>query len=230
MTEPWTLERELIGATGASDLGSALARLGLIPRAGSPYELKVIRDWYPSGSETYVLEANITVKDVKQGIVLKACVAMGDLTGVDGILSSWLFKRQILARSGVSVPYLYCRYKGSVLEERIPLLLRDAFSNSDQSVAERLSHELGRTIAATAASGFARLGLSDLRSRGSDVVVVDFGTDLGQPQEPPSRSLSVALMNEATASVSAWLGAKRSEALLPVFRSALQGTLLERLK
>jgi hypothetical protein len=65
----------------------------------------------------------------------------------------------------------------TLIEEFIPYNLAEAVARQESRLA--LLPEVARTAATLAKAGFAPLGAHDWRSRGADVVLVDFGQDLG---------------------------------------------------
>ena len=188
----WTLESELCGAARASSVSEALAALGLLSNRNEQYELVTDGTWTRGGAETYLYSFAVTSDSGAYAVVLKACVAIGSLDGVERILSDWLHRRQALARFGIATPYLYFRHNGSIAEERIEMTVKEAIGRRDRSGQMEIIRQVGRLAAVLGWLGFPVLSLHDLRSRGDDVVLIEFGEDLG-PQGMVSRDSTSAL-------------------------------------
>ena len=181
--QDWTLEKELIGLSGATSLPDALVSLNLISDVHSDFELSTVADWARSGSETYLFRFKVEspMGDFRN-YVLKACVAYSPSLTLEAILDEWVDRRRLLQRLGVNVPRLHASGNGIILEEAIPytLLERLKDSSADHSL---LSHGLAEYIGILSGLGFAAVSpFFGLLSRGHDVVAVDFGADLGKPQ------------------------------------------------
>lgn len=177
----WTLETDLLDAAGSTVLRDALCRLGLIDHSCVAYSLRDEWKWERGGSETYLYPFDVIADGEQTRCLLKACVTVGKMDGVDRYLDEWLFRRQTIARRGVSVPYLYGRVRGSTIEEFVPYTFKEAITVGVGNRQATLAAALGRTAGHLAKCGFVTLDLRRLRSRGFDAVVVDFGEDLGPP-------------------------------------------------
>ena len=169
---------------GGDGPAEKLARLGVIACSKDLRAIRAVRDWYRSGAETYsyVFDVSSRVRgaDVTQRCWLKACVALGS-GGVGSIASQWLQRRALLEQFPGSTPRLFAAYKATVLEEDIRLSLTDAYRAGTSRTRVALLRSAGVLVGRLACWGFPVLDLSDLRSRGADAVVVDFGSDLGPP-------------------------------------------------
>ncbi len=180
---PWTLESELCRLAQESDIRVALCSLGLLSGPGAKFRLvEQSEKWDRGGAETYLYRFRIEEDDKDfVEVLIKACVAFAPGGTLNEILKSWVERRQILEKHGVSVPKLYYWGQGVVLEEFIPYTLRDVLSRGAEP-SQTILNDLTKFAAALSSLGFAPIGpFSDLRSRGDDVVVVDFGQDLGPP-------------------------------------------------
>ena len=94
-------------------------------------------------------------------------------------MQEWLRRRTVLEESGISVPRLYAVGSATLIEEYIPFSLKDAFNAGNQSQKKNIAGSLLQTYKELATLGFRPRLMNDLRSRGDDVVLVDFGEDLG---------------------------------------------------
>ncbi|MHA7820265.1 MAG: hypothetical protein ACX930_11520 [Erythrobacter sp.] len=175
MNSEWTLENELVKLFEAKDISEALQQLGL--NAVAAGELKVIKDWHRSGSETYSYVFGSVHEDDALAYRLKACVVTPGARTINEVLSDWICRRLDLASSGMAVPALYASRDGVLLEEEIP------FEASDALLSSSRADFMASLIAGAKAlwrNGFVPTnGFCDVRSRGADAVFVDFGADLG---------------------------------------------------
>jgi hypothetical protein len=174
---PWTLDGELCAIGGSDDLATALAALGLIPNTAAPFEVVTTQNWYQAGAETYILLFEIRRPDGVRGFVVKACVSVGK--SLKETVVDWVGRRTLLNELGVATPALVGVNGADIVEEYIPHELLDALSLTDSAGRSRLLANLGRTAGLLVRAGFAPLSAHDWRSRGDDVVLIDFGQDLG---------------------------------------------------
>jgi hypothetical protein len=180
VTGRWTLNSELQKLTGTASVAAALAKIGIIAGTNTSFVIEPERDWYRSGAETYSYVFSVRSADVKTNLILKACVAFSPVITLDEILASWIQKRDLLRNWGVETPMLYAWGFGVVLEEHIPYELCEILKRADEDLQESILIRLVEAAGCIAASEFAPINtFSDMRSRGSDVVMIDFGEDLG---------------------------------------------------
>lgn len=176
------------------DIQDALLGLGL-KKTGEVAVLSEIKGWHRSGGETFAtyfsLESPEFLKPPR--FVLKACCP-SSFSDVDKILDKWVLRREFMKANGVETPHLYARGPGVVLEEYVPYSIQDAVrlnhsSPSFKGIISRTYNLIGRM-------GFKPISLHhNLRSRGNDVVNIDFGSDIG-PQSHSSVDLSGLLDKE----------------------------------
>jgi hypothetical protein len=180
--EQWTIERELCSLTGTSDVRDALIALKMLKSPTDDFQLRSQESWERGGAETYVFR--FWVKDpanIEAGYIIKVCVTLDLARGIEGTLSKWIERRNLLAGCGVSVPKLFYSGRGQIIEELIPWHLRDRLSLGNEQVQDMFT-SLAEYAGHLSRHGFFPIGaFEDLRSRGSDVVAVDFGSDLGSP-------------------------------------------------
>lgn len=179
MTTGWTLEGELNKLAGTDGLPSALITLGMI-EAVEEVALDTIQDWYRSGAETYSFCFSVSTRSLQREYILKACVAYGGGgQSLKDIFATWLSRRRLVDGLGVSTPRLYAAGNAVLLEEHIPHNLADALAEGQHRDA--ILRSLGHTAGTLVSAGFVPLSAHDWRSRGADVVLIDFGQDLGPP-------------------------------------------------
>lgn len=178
MTVSWTLEGELAKLAGTGELASALTILGIID-PNQEFVIDTVQDWYRSGAETYSLRFSVSNWSRRCEFIMKACVAYGGRTSLKDIFANWLSRRSLVDSLGVSAPRLYVAGNAILVEEYIPLGLVDALASGEHR--EAILRSIGRTAGLLVSAGFVPLSAHDWRSRGDDVVLIDFGQDLGPP-------------------------------------------------
>jgi hypothetical protein len=178
MTSTWTLEGELIGLAKGDGLTDSLRKIGLLAPKEKLGSLDVLSGWHRSGAETYALSFTVlTAEGTLRQYMLKACVASPASSPLAEVFKIWLERRATVSALGISTPVLHATGKAVLVEEHIPYTLGQAIDLSQNRTA--LLTALGSTAACLVRAGFAPLSSHDWRSRGTDVVLIDFGQDLG---------------------------------------------------
>lgn len=173
----WSIEKELIKLSKKNSLKAALPVLFGTDFDEIPH-IEKITDWYRSGSETYAFSFTIEQKHM----FLKACCPSSPTISIDSILRSWIERRKIFERSGVPTPRLYGYGDGLVLEEFIPYHLEAV--NPTQAGVENMMSAIQKISDVLINNNFSPVNpFGNLMSRGDDVVWVDFGQDLGNPEQ-----------------------------------------------
>jgi hypothetical protein len=93
------------------------------------------------------------------------------------IFAGWLSRRAEIAEIGISTPRLYGASAATLIEEYVPYRLGEALKLSSDRAD--LLRAIGQAAARLVNAGFFVMSAQDWRSRGRDVVLVDFGQDLG---------------------------------------------------
>lgn len=178
--EPWKLERELCQLAGEDSITNALHKMGLLRSPSADFELiDTPEGWFRSGAETYLFRFQVRTDGTDVPVVLKACVGFSIGANAEEILEGWIERRQSISKRGVQVPHLYAWGRGLILEEEIRFALSEVLQERPASARE-LCTSMARVAGVVTSLGFLPVELfKDLRSRGDDVVVVDFGQDLG---------------------------------------------------
>lgn len=172
----WSLDSEIQALAAETDIGRALASIGLLERTDEDFELRSLGEWLRGGAETYILHLELTTVNRRHRLIMKACVAYPAGKTLSETFDSWLARRARLSTFGVETPHLFGSGNALLLEEYIPLTLPQAI---DQDSSHSLIERLGWTYGRIRAAGFVPTSIHDWRSRGSDIVVIDFGQDLG---------------------------------------------------
>ncbi len=140
----------------------------------NPDFVTAISDWTPSG-ETFYRELLVNTGREVNHYVEKACVKILP----SETLREWLSRRRILQRAGVETPKLQAHDLVEIIEEYIPYSLSDAYNRLDLDNQIILKERFVETYKRILIAGFTPISFHDVRSRGDDVVVIDFGSDLG---------------------------------------------------
>jgi hypothetical protein len=172
--------------TQCSQVCEALHVLGLLADPAVPFRL-IAGNWVRGGAETYFSKFEV-LPHGQPGltILIKACVTFTPGVDLDSVIGEWVRRRRLLSENGIKTPRLYCAGFGVLIEEYVPYELRNLLSYSRRRPAKLLADLV------TYCETLCRLGFTpidpfrDLRSHGSDLVVVDFGADLGPPGVVPT--------------------------------------------
>ena len=203
MPNSWSVEEELMKLTLTGTIQDALDTLGLSLPRYSALSIEVAQPWFRSGAETYLLQFAIKYEGtIIRQCVMKACVTFSGIA-LSEVFAAWLSRRELVGKLNISTPKLYITGDALLVEEYIPLTLTDALSASCNSPA--LLRALGLTLNKLAKAGFRPVSIHDWRSRGDDVVLIDFGSDLGAPSDiltPSSNLVETALQDLGRAGVS----------------------------
>jgi hypothetical protein len=224
----WSLDAELQKVAEVDGVAKALHVLGLISRPQSSYRLLGgDGEWFRGGAETYLFRFQVDEEGQEiKDVLIKACVAFALGAKLSDILEQWIQRRTLLRAQGVETPRLYGYGHGVLIEEYIPHSLPEALSSATSSRRELLT---GLAIYAAALSklGFAPIApFHDLRSRGHDVVAIDFGEDLGPARvKSETRSDIFAMLTSYARKLGANLNDTETYELQAIF-AAHEGELL----
>lgn len=178
MSASWTLADEIRKIAGKDKLDAALREIGLLGSSDNLSDLITVRDWYRSGAETYGFQFTvITTAGQSHKCFMKACVAYAAGIPLKDIFAQWMYRRAKVADNDVDTPKLYATGAALLIEEFIPYSVDQALA--DIKNRHQILRRLGSTAAHLVKMGFAPISMHDWRSRGRDVVLVDFGQDLG---------------------------------------------------
>ena len=179
----WSLTDELCKVAGVKKISDALHLLGLLNAPTASFHLiNFDNEWRRGGAETYIYRFQIEEEPgQRRDVLLKACVAYAPGGSLDGLLRNWIDRRNLLSATGIQTPKLYGWGHGLVIEEFVQYQLVERLK-SGETPRKSLLGGLAKYAAALSKLGFAPVEpFADLRSRGDDIVVVDFGQDLGPP-------------------------------------------------
>jgi hypothetical protein len=192
----WTIESELLARSGAASLVDAINTLGLLKESCRSVEVACECDWRPGGAETYIYNFSVTSPRESASFVLKSVTALNPIGSVGDLAEEWLSRRQRLEAVGVSTPRFFGIHKATILEEFVPFSLSEAIESQPTGAAE-FKGQCVLLAKQVARGGFLPRGLfRDLRSRGRDVVMIDFGADLGAFQGEVDGSTALLRLQE----------------------------------
>jgi len=198
MDEEWSLELELTQLTGKSTSRDALISIGILKSPNEQFQLvKIDNSWSRGGAETYVYKFGVQRDQEKEErFILKACVSDNIAFGIVETIERWIERRKLISATGIATPKLYVFRSGVLLEEYIPYSVTPEFVAASPFRTE-LFCKLALVSGILQRLGFAPIGLfEDLRSRGNDVVVTDFGQDLGPPNSEITSQKPLLLYNQ----------------------------------
>jgi hypothetical protein len=182
----WTLEGELCKLARVSNIDEALLSLSLISQEDAWFKLSTLQDWRRGGAETFTYMFEIRTERQAKRYVMKACVVFG-AGPLDVVVGEWVRRRRLLHGLGVVTPRLYVAASAVLIEDFVPLSIHEALQTARSEDRAKLLYALGHTAAVLHKAGFEPLSMHDCRSDGTNVVLVDFGEDLGSEsgQNPP---------------------------------------------
>ena len=148
---------------------------GILSYPAQEYMIEAKNAWQRVGLETYVLEFTVETDGKHFHLIAKACIKFSPTEA----MNEWMNRRALVESVGISTPKLHALAKATLVEEFIPYTFGEAYKAADPKCRERLENEFIRTVLALYRAGFNPKSLHDIRSHGEDVVLVDFGEDLG---------------------------------------------------
>lgn len=167
-------------------LSEAFLALELGTAANAPFEITDETPWRRGGAETYALDFRVVGRNgFARHLLLKACVVPPVGRSLSQVVFEWTERRVLLQEHGVIVPTLYSAREATILEEFVPFTLEAVLSRTraipDWAIAQ--GAHLAATLDLLRFNTIALL--QDARSHGDDIVLVDFGQDLGPPYVAP---------------------------------------------
>lgn len=167
------------------NIDEGLSKLKLVTSLN--YRLKLIRDWEPGGAETYICQFQIIEDNKEQDYILKACTKMS----CGHVAKEWIDRRNLIKKE-LNTPKLFGCAKATFLEEYIPYTLFEVFHQSTKEKQQDFICQLANFCKSIDNWGFRPIALfHDLRSRGNDIVMIDFGEDLGGFSLEPTNNLEL---------------------------------------
>lgn len=175
----WTIESELLSLTATATRSEALEKLGIPATSTANVHIQTDRDWYQAGAETWVFVFSLVI-DAKplRKLILKACAPNFAPRPVAEICDDWFRTRQVLADAGIAAPHVVARQGPLWLEEFIEYDLKDAIARP--SIRPSLARSIGATAGSLFRCGYVARSYHDWRTDGVDVILVDFGSDIGK--------------------------------------------------
>jgi hypothetical protein len=178
----WSLTSQLCGLADTIELREALVALNMLSHDAGDFTITTVEDWHRGGAETFIYRFRIACDGFTcSDYILKACVPFSPATPIEYVLNQWHDRRILLSMHGVRTPTLHAIGNGVLLEEFIPHSISDlirTYSDRTEPIAQATAHLAG----VVARLRFIPTDLfSELRTHGTDSVMIDFGSDLGPP-------------------------------------------------
>jgi hypothetical protein len=217
----WSLEKEIMTLTTAPSFAAALSAVGLLPGSEVAFSHHIISDWHRSGAETYTLIFEVrSGQNWKQKVVLKACVAYSTSITLQQILERWVARRHLLNELGVSTPTLFTWGYGLILEQYIEHELIETLQPLTGASKDGLVAQLIYLAACLDHEKFQPTSpFDDLRTDGKRVYVIDFGSDLGDPNTQVTEYYSLCKLQHFLG-LSKSLSSVTDSSLYPLYREA----------
>jgi hypothetical protein len=217
-----SIETDITELAGCETVRQSLLKMGILTDPSEQFVVTKAADWSRTGAETFSCVVEIDCA-VPKRLMLKACVALSFATSIDDTIEEWIKRRFILEAESVGTPKLFGYGKGMILEEYIPYSLEERLSLGVEP--DLLATQLGHFAGILLSLGFRPIQpFADLRSRGSDLVVVDFGEDLGPQIAGTTVDDADCMLRSLAASLDNWNPVKRERVEL-VARQAFQKAL-----
>lgn len=179
MATSWTLEKELCGLVKARTVRQALLRLKLIEERDPTPLLQEVEGWTQAHPETFVYRFRIILPRVTHEMLLKAIVAFSMSRSLVELAEEWVARRRLLEAEGIGTSKLYHAKRAVLVEQHIDTKLSDHLK---QYPTARLFDQLISFAAILERHGFRPISpFHGLKTDGRDVLVTDFGQDLGPP-------------------------------------------------
>lgn len=142
--------------------------------------MRVLNQWDDLGSETLVSDFMIYSDENKPiHLIAKKCIK----NYPECTVNSWLRRRDVLSEHGVLFPNIYAldSARGLWIEEFIPYSFEEAYIAATPYGQDSLESGLHQLYVRISNAGFNINvpGLHDLRSHGTDIVMIDTGMDIG---------------------------------------------------
>lgn len=180
----WSLESEICKLAHVENFESALCNLGILSTRDESFIIRRDDEWIRGGAETYIYRFWIKREEQAEiGYILKACVAFTPGYSLEKTLQDWLARRKLVAEAGISTPTLITVGNGTIVEELVPYTLLTVLKDqSSPAKRKKILRDLAIWVGTLSRLRFAHVDpFSDLHSHGDDVVVIDYGQDLGPP-------------------------------------------------
>lgn len=176
-----SIKNELASHRGQVPENQWLAEKGIIETPDTPYSYNLMSDWHMPGSESYILDFEVLSRQRTERLIAKACIK----SCATETVQEWHDRRQRIASAGIGVPKLYSTDRAVYIEEYIEMDMRAAHKCADPEVKSKLEDKFLDTYRKLGSLGFNVISLHDVRSHGDDIVLVDFGSDLGGYSDTP---------------------------------------------
>lgn len=187
MTKINPARKELADHRGDIPENQWLANVGILDSPETSYTIDVISDWHMPGSESYVLDFAVNSQHDSRRLIAKACIK----SCATETVREWHDRRARIKSAGLEVPRLYSTSRAVYIEEFIEMDLHTALSHGNEEEQDLLAERFIDTYRTMGRIGFNVISLHDTRSRGDDIVLIDFGSDIGGYSDNPKDDATI---------------------------------------
>lgn len=152
-------------------------------KVNDPASITLLSEWKQSG-EVFSIQFQVDDGTELADLIAKACIKFSPIE----VVNDWLQRRKVLDELGLVTPRLFATDAATIIEEYVPYTLKEAYKTAGDSLKESLKKQFQEAYIKLRRTGFSPISLHDVRSRGADVVFVDFGEDLGGIFTPSAES------------------------------------------
>lgn len=173
-------EQELRSLSAEANFQEWLTEHQFIDADATSFDIQLDQDWHRPGSESYIIAFSI-IQEKKnaersaKSFIGKACIK----APCSETMEEWIQRRKILEDLDIPTPRLHAASTASLIEERIEFTVEEAYRQGSSDVRGEIVRSLYGIYSSLLTAGFLPRVMHDMRSRGNDAVVIDFGEDLG---------------------------------------------------
>ena len=170
-------------------LEKGLRLLCILPQNALLIMYRDITEWTVGGAETYIsvfeIEYEMDGLFHKETIIAKAVVVLGGITERG---HEWIERSQRLHLYNVMTPKTYTFWAGTFFQQYIEHGFVTYFECCSDAVKQKLATQLLALANGIDNAGFTPISfISDLRTNGTNLYIVDVGSDLGHFHMPPKK-------------------------------------------
>lgn len=159
----------------------------IVPQNAQVNMYSDISEWYRSGAETFMTTAEVEYSNSSTTVYSKFVVKALVNFCPEEQLNSWKKRREFLHKIGIPVSKWIDTYSCSIIEPYYAL-------DKEAFIALNFVNELSKIAALLDIHGFFSLKfIDDIRSDGTSLYYIDFGSDLGEPSSKKSNEAKRAL-------------------------------------
>lgn len=155
-------------------------------------DIIIMSPWIQGGAETYITDFLLLQNNEYRHYIAKACIKFFPIETMD----EWIDRRVQLNNNGLLSPEILARDGATIIEEFIPYTFVEAFNIANDKKKIKLKNHFIDAYNKIFYAGFSPNCLHDSRSHGDDIIVIDFGEDLGGKTSVNAGSINIAINAE----------------------------------